>query len=131
MDEPEWLTRADVEALHHEQIREHGGQFGLRDAGLLESALARPRHVWSYDPGVDLAALGSEYCFGLAKNHAFLDGNKRIAFAATNIFLLLNGFEIEAPEVEVVDTMLRLADGRTSRDEFVAWLRQVMVPFME
>jgi death-on-curing protein len=97
MDEPLWLTRAIVEVLHEEQIREHGGQHGLRDEGLLESALTRPRHRWSYEPETDLAALAAEYGVGLAKNYAFLDGNKRTAFVAANVFLILNGFEIEAP----------------------------------
>ena len=118
-----------VEAAQADQIREHGGQHGLRDDGLLESALARPQHVWSYEANADLASLAAEYGFGLAKNHAFLDGNKRIAFVATNIFLILNGHEIEAAEPEVVDTMLRVADGRLSRDRFAEWIRGVIVPF--
>lgn len=103
----------------------------MRDQGLLESALARPLHVWNYDEAVDLAALAAEYGFGLAKNHAFLDGNKRIAFVATNVFLLLNGYEIEAPEPEAVNTMLGVADGSLSRDEFAAWIRSRMIPFNE
>ena len=129
MEEPVWLTRTMVEAAQADQIREHGGQHGLRDDGLLESALARPQHVWSYEANADLASLAAEYGFGLAKNHAFLDGNKRIAFVATNIFLILNGHEIEAAEPEVVDTMLRVADGRLSRDRFAEWIRGVIVPF--
>ena len=126
MDEPQWLTRTVVEALHADQIREHGGQLGLRDAGLLEFALARPRHVWSYDASSDLAAVAAEYGFGLARNHAFLDGNKRFTFVATNVFLILNGYEIDAPEPAVVDTMLRVADGRLSRDKFAIWIRKVI-----
>jgi len=129
VEEPVWLTRTMVEAAQADQIREHGGQHGLRDDGLLESALARPQHVWSYEANADLASLAAEYGFGLAKNHAFLDGNKRIAFVATNIFLILNGHEIEAAEPEVVDTMLRVADGRLSRDRFAEWIRGVIVPF--
>ncbi|MGH7500293.1 MAG: type II toxin-antitoxin system death-on-curing family toxin [Longimicrobiales bacterium] len=129
MDEPLWLTRAMVEAAQADQVREHGGQHGLRDPGLLESALARPQHVWSYDTNADLASLAAGYGFGLAKNHAFLDGNKRIAFVATNIFLILNGCEIEAAEPEAVDAMLRVADGRLSRDQFAEWIRSVIVPF--
>ena len=131
MREPIWLTRAIVEAAQADQIREHGGQPGLRDAGLLESALARPQHLWSYEADVDLAALAAEYGFGLAKNHAFLDGNKRIAFVATNIFLILNGYEIDAPEPEVVDTMLRIADGRLSRNRFAAWIQAVMARIID
>lgn len=126
--EPVWLSRSIVEAIHANQIREHGGKPGLRDEALLESALARPRHVSSYQPKKDLAALAAEYGFGLAKNHPFLDGNKRVAFVAINVFLILNGFEIEAPEPEVVDTMLRVADGRLSRVKLAAWIRTLMVP---
>lgn len=118
-----------IEAFHAAQIREHGGQLGLRDAGLLESALARPVHVWSHEEEVDLAALAAEYGFGLSKNHAFLDGNKRIAFVATNVLLLLNGFEVEASEPEVVNISLGIADGSLSRDEFAAWVRSRLVPF--
>lgn len=131
MDEPLWLSRPVIETLHADQVREHGGRLGLRDPGLLESALARPRHLWAYEADADWAALAAEYGFGLARNHAFLDGNKRIALVATNVFLILNGFEIEAAESEVVDTMLRVADGRMSRVEFASWIRRVMVPSAE
>ena len=129
MDEPIWLTRADIEHLHSAQIREHGGHHGLRDESLLESALARPQHRWSYEPEVDLPALAAEYGFGLAKNHAFIDGNKRIAFVAANVFLILNGWEIEVPEAAVVDVILRVADGRMVRDAFAEWIRSVAAPF--
>jgi len=117
--------------MHVDQVREHGGQLGLRDAALLESALARPQHVWSYESGADLAQFAAEYAFGLAKNHAFMDGNKRIALVAANVFLILNGFEIDASEPAVVDVMLRLADGRMSRPKFAEWLRSTMTPFRE
>jgi death on curing protein len=129
VEEPLWLNRTIVEALHAAQIREHGGQPGIRDDGLLESALARPVNVWSYDQGVDLATLAAEYGYGQAKNHAFLDGNKRIGFVATNVFLLLNECEIEAAEPEAVHTMLGVADGSLSRVEFAAWIRARLVPF--
>jgi death on curing protein len=131
VEEPLWLSRPTVEALHAAQIREHGGQPGIRDEGLLESALARPVNVWGYDAGVDLAALAAEYGYGLAKNHAFLDGNKRIAFVAANVFLLLNGFEIDAEEPETVHIMLGVADGSLARDEFAVWIRSRLVPFTE
>jgi death on curing protein len=131
VEEPLWLSRPTVEALHAAQIREHGGQPGIRDEGLLESALARPVNVWGYDAGVDLAALAAEYGYGLAKNHAFLDGNKRIAFVAANVFLLLNGFEIDAKEPETVHIMLGVADGSLARDEFAVWIRSRLVPFTE
>ena len=131
MTEPQWLDRSAVEALHAAQVREHGGQLGLRDEGLLESALARPIHVWTYDKSVDLAALAAEYGFGLARNHPFLDGNKRIAFIATNVFLLLNDHEIEAAEPEVVNVMRGMADGSLGRDEFAVWIRSRMIEFQE
>ena len=122
-EEPTWLARAIVEALHADLIREHGGQHGLRDQGLLESALARPQHVWSLQPEADLATLAAEYGYGLARNHAFVDGNKRIAFVAMNVFLMLNGHEIEAPEPAVVDVMVRTAAERMTATELAGWVR--------
>ena len=118
-----------VDAAHADQVREHGGSLGLRDVGLLESALARARQRWSFDPTSDLAALAAGYGFGLTKNHAFVDGNKRIGFVATNMFLILNGFEIEATEPEVVAVMLRLAEGKMDEVGFADWVRSVMEPF--
>ena len=131
MAEPLWLDRSIVEALHAAQIREHGGQPGIRDEGLLESALARPMNVRGYDHDVDLARLAAEYGYGLVKNHAFLDGNKRIGFVAANVFLLLNGFEIDAPEPEAVDVMLGVADGSIDCVGFAVWIRSRIVPFAE
>lgn len=87
--------------------------------------------MWTYEADADLAKLAAEYGFGLARNHAFLDGNKRVALAATNVFLILNGFEIEAPEPEVVNMMLRLADGRLRRSRYAEWIRSHMVPYEE
>jgi len=123
-----WLTRAVIEALHADQIREHGGQLGLRDLGILESALARPQHRWTYESDDDLQSLAAEYGFGLAKNHAFLDGNKRIAFVAMNVFLILNGLEIETSEPDVVATMLGVAEGRIDQGALATWLRAVTIP---
>lgn len=128
MNEPIWLTRKVLEAVHADQIREHGGLLGLRDARLLESALAQPRQRLHYDPEADLACLAAEYSFSLAKNHAFVDGNKRVAFVAANVFLILNQFEIAASEPAVVETMLRLADGRMGREELATWIRSVLKP---
>lgn len=122
-EEPTWLARSIVEALHADLIREHGGQHGLRDPGLLESALARPQHTWSLKENADLAALAAEYGYGLARNHAFVDGNKRIAFVAMNVFLILNGHEIEAPEPAVVAVMVRTAAGRMTATELADWVR--------
>jgi death on curing protein len=131
MDEPVWLNRVIVEAIHADQIREHGGQGGLRDDGLLESALARPRHVWGNDPEAALPRLAAEYGFGLARNHAFLDGNMRTAFVGMNVFLILNGMEIDAAEAEVVDVMLRLAAGGLDLDGLVQWVGATAVPYTE
>jgi death on curing protein len=129
VDEPVWLNRVIVEAIHAGQVSEHGGQAGLRDEGLLESALARPRHVWSYAPEAGLPRLAAEYGFGLARNHAFLDGNKRTAFVAMNVFLILNGYEIETAEAEVVDVMLRLAAGSLDLDVLAQWIAATVVPY--
>jgi len=129
--EPQWVSRAAIEAAHLDQVRTHGGQPGLRDEGLLESALARPQNRWRYAPDSDLAELAAACGFGLMKNHPFLDGNKRIGFIAANMFLLLNGYEIDAPEPQVVDIALRVADGSLGEEEFAAWIRSVVVPFPE
>jgi death-on-curing protein len=116
-----------VEAAHTAQIREHGGLHGLRDDGLLESALARPRQRWNYQPGTELVVLAASYGFGLTKNHPFLDGNKRISLVAMNMFLLLNGHEINAQEPEAVSAILGLAEGTLDEAELVDWLRRLVV----
>ena len=118
-----------VEAAHYDQIREHGGPLGVRDDGLLESALARPRHRWSFEPETDLPSLAASYGFGLIKNHPYLDGNKRIGFVAMNMFLLVNGFEVEAPEPEVIAVMLQVASGTLDEAGLGEWLRSVVVPY--
>lgn len=128
MDEPAWLSRTWVEAANADQIREHGGLPGIRDEALLESALARPRHLSSLQPQASLAALAASYGFALARNHPFFDGNKRIAFVAMNVFLILNGWEIDVPEPEVVDTMVRVADGGIDETGLGEWLRASIVP---
>ena len=121
--EPVWLLRSVVEAIHDEQLAEHGGGEGLRDAGLLESALSRPRNLAAYD-APDMAALAAAYGYGIARNHAFVDGNKRTAFVAVELFLDLNGYVLTAGDAECVMTMERLADGTLSEQDFAAWIRQ-------
>ncbi len=117
-----WLSRQLILAIHDEQLAEHGGALGIRDEGLLESALARPLNRAGYaDP--DMAELAALYAIALARNHPFIDGNKRTAFAALFMFLALNGMEFEPPEVDATITMLRLASGDLSDDEFTAWVR--------
>jgi death-on-curing protein len=117
-----WLLGSVVGAVHEEQLAEHGGAVGLRDKGLLDSALARPLHLAAYgDP--DAAALAAAYGFGLARNHPFIDGNKRTAFVAVELFLQLNGWRLTANDVDCVLTMLSLASGTLSEDAFADWLR--------
>jgi death on curing protein len=117
-----WLSRQLILAIHDEQLAEHGGALGIRDEGLLESALARPLNRAGYaDP--DMAELAALYAIAVARNHPFVDGNKRTAFAALFMFLALNGMEFEPPEVDATITMLRLASGDLSDDEFTAWVR--------
>lgn len=120
--EPRWLSRAIVEAAHFALIREYGGSPGIRHAGLLESAIDRPRNKWAYGE-IDLAALAAAYGFGLARSHAFLDGNKRIAFTAAALFLALNDRDLDVPEPEVVIVMNRVASGRMAEAAFAEWIR--------
>ncbi len=127
MREPRWLDRRILDAIHEEQLTEHGGQAGTRDENLVESALARPRHKLAYAPESDLALLAAAYGFGLATNHPYLDGNKRVAFVAMLVFLGLNGKRIECPESEVVEIMVGIADSRVDEPELATWLRERLV----
>ena len=122
-----WLSEAVVIAMHDEQLAAHGGSEGLRDEGLLSSAIARPRNNACYgEPSVfDLAAA---YAFGLICNHPFVDGNKRTGFLAAYVFLALNGWELAAPEAEVVAAVLTLARGEMEEAGFAAWLQSQSVP---
>ena len=129
--EPTWLDRTIVQALHADQILEHGGSLGIRDEGLLESALARPQQKWHYEPATDLASLAAAYAFGIAKNHAFVDGNKRAALVAAYTFLAINDFELEAPEPEAVAAILGTADGSLSEDELASWIRTHLIPWVD
>jgi death-on-curing protein len=121
--EPEWLTKAVILAIHDEQLAEHGGGTGVRDDGLLDSALARPQNRLAYDAAADLATLAAACAFGLARNHPFIDGNKRTAFVAAEVFLDLNGMTLTASDEDCVLTMLRLAAGEIDEDAFADWLR--------
>ena len=118
-----WLSRAALELLHGETLAEHGGALGLRDEGLLESALARPQHRLAYGKP-DLADVAAAYGVGLAKNHAFVDGNKRAAFLAVGMFLALNGYRLTAPQADATLTMLAVAAGQMDEATFARWLRQ-------
>lgn len=123
MKEPVWVPRLVVDAIHWDQIREHGGLAGVRDENALESALARARQRWSHEPETDLAALAAAYGFGLCRNHPFRDGNKRVAFVTMVVFLDLNGWEFDAPEPEVVTAMVAVASGRSEEANLALWLR--------
>jgi death on curing protein len=122
--EPRWLDRIAVDAIHHEQIHEHGGLAGVRDENALESALARPRQEWHYAPKTDIAVLAAAYGFGLARNHPCRDGNKRIAFLAVYTFLGMNDWELTASEADVVTEFLALAAGHITEDDLAAWIRR-------
>ncbi len=117
-----WIDPSVIHAVHDEQLSEHGGAGGLRDAGLLESALARPMQLAAYGQP-DAASLAAAYGFGLAKNHPFIDGNKRTAFVAVELFLALNGWALIASDADCVMAMLRLAGGESSEAQFAEWLR--------
>jgi len=121
------VQRVVVDAIHLDQVREHGGLPGLRDEGLLESALARPRHKWTYKKRPDLASLAAAYGFGIVKNHPYRDGNKRVAFLTMVVFLGLNGFDLVAAETDVVTTMLTAAAGGCSEAELAKWIRSSIV----
>jgi death-on-curing protein len=124
MSAPVWLRRDVLELLHSESIAEHGGADGLRDESLFESALARPQNLFAYEGTSDIARLAASYAFGLAKNHAFVDGNKRIAFIACGLFLRLNGYRLVAPQAEATLVMLSLAAGAMGEDELAEWIRR-------
>ena len=116
--------------MHRDLVQEHGGALGVRDESLIESALARPQHRWSYARrDVGLPVLAAAYAFGLAKIHGFVDGNKRIALLAAYTFLLINGLELEVSELQAVDIMVATARGKLSEHELAAWIRQNVVPF--
>jgi death on curing protein len=117
-----------LEAIHDAQLQEHGGLPGIRDSGVLDSALARPQHKFAYARRSDIATLAAAYAFGLARNHGFVDGNKRAAFMAAYVFPGLNGQDLEAAEPDVVATMERAAEGRVTEAGLADWIRQRLRP---
>ena len=124
----DWLTGADVLAIHDQLIAEHGGLDGIRDITLLESALARPQQLFAYGQSeLDIAALAAAYAFGIAKNHAFVDGNKRTSAVVTEAFLRLNGLGLTATDIEIVQTWSDLGAGLITEPELIDWLRQKTV----
>jgi death-on-curing protein len=121
-----WLTRALLLAVHDEQIAEHGGAPGIRDMGLLESAIARPLNHAGYG-GADIAELGALYALAIARNHPFVDGNKRTAFVALETFLVLNGHELVASDVEATVMMLDMAAGTLGEAAFIEWVKASVI----
>jgi death on curing protein len=122
-----WLSREVMLAVHDEQLAEHGGQFGVRDMGLFDSALARPRQVAAYGEPT-AAKLAASYGYGIARNHPFLDGNKRTAFVAAELFLILNGLRLAADDTSCVLTMLDVAAGQISEEQFADWIDRHLAP---
>lgn len=120
--EPRWLDARIALAVHDRQLAEHGGGSGIRDAGMLESTLARPINVWAYGED-DPAALAAAYAFGVARNHPFVDGNKRTAWVLARLLLVLNGHELRHTAVDATAAMLALAAGELSEDEMADWFR--------
>jgi death-on-curing protein len=120
---PVWIDARAILFLHDESLAMFGGARGLRDAGLLESALARPVNQRLYKPDVDIAELAAAYAFGLAKNHPFVDGNKRTAFLALGLFLAVNGWRLETTQIDAIETMLSLAKGALDEGSLANWIR--------
>jgi death on curing protein len=116
------IDAAVISAVHEAQLSEHGGIVGVRDAGLLDSALMRPQNVSQYETP-DAAALAAAYGFGISRNHPYLDGNKRTAFVAVELFLALNGLQLAASDSECVITMLKVAAGEATEIQFADWIR--------
>ena len=128
MKEPRWVSRIVLDAVHLDQLREHGGLPGVRDENALESALARARNKWEYSEDLDIADLAAAYGFGISSSHPYRDGNKRIAFLAMVIFLGLNGKQLETTETDVVTTILGLADNKLSEKKLAQWVRDRIDP---
>jgi death-on-curing protein len=122
-----WVALEVAELAHAEQLTEHGGGEGVRDHGLLESAMARPQQLAAYG-NPDVAALAAAYAFGIARNHPFVDGNKRTAAVVSETFLMLNGFGLAATDAELVVAFLELAAGQLREEELADWFRQHLVP---
>jgi death-on-curing protein len=126
MTEPRWIPESAVLAIHDQQIATHGGLNGTRDRGVIQSALARPAHIWHYE-SQDIAVLAAAYAYGLSKNHGFNDGNKRVAFVVAKTFLILNGHDLDADDAEIVRVMLAVADGTMAEAALAEWIRGLLV----
>jgi death-on-curing protein len=124
MTEPKWVLRRALELLHDESIAEHAGGTGLRDSGLLDSALARPQNLYLYENVTDPFRLAAAYAFGIAKNHPFVDGNKRAALIAAGLFLRVNGLRLNADKAEAALVVFDLAASEITELQFAEWLRR-------
>ncbi|HEX8323582.1 MAG TPA: type II toxin-antitoxin system death-on-curing family toxin [Tepidisphaeraceae bacterium] len=123
MDDPKWITVDLATAIHRRQLAEHGGADGVRDSGLLESAINRPRHLFAYtDPTPNIPTLAASYAYGIARNHAFIDGNKRTAYVVCRTFMLLNGYDFTATREERYRVFLALAAGEMTDTAFAEWV---------
>lgn len=124
-EEPFWLDESIVKAMHGDQLAQHGGKLGIRDENLVSASLARPKHLLAYgEPTPTLFDLAAAYGYGLAKNHAFTDGNKRVAFVAMATFLELNGYYLDVSETEVVVIMEKLAQDKETQESIASWLKK-------
>ena len=128
MNEPRWVSKRAVLALHSEQLAEHGGADGVRDELLLDPTLAKPENVFAYADAPDIFRIAASYAFGLARNHAFIDGNKRTALVVSLLFLNRNGWDIWATREDIYLTFLHLAGGSLSEEEMAAWFTSHAVP---
>ncbi|MEQ9606069.1 MAG: type II toxin-antitoxin system death-on-curing family toxin [Kiloniellaceae bacterium] len=121
MKDPRWLTLAMASALHRESIARFGGSDGVRDLGLLESALARPQNRFAYESDATPFALAADYCLGIARNHPFVDGNKRTSILVAAVFLTLNGYDFDPPETSIVQMIVGLAARQVDAEALTQW----------
>jgi death on curing protein len=128
MKQPHWISRRALLYLHSAALATFGGSTGIRDEGLLDSALARPQSRFLYAPESDLFELAASYGFGIAKNHPFIDGNKRAAFHSVGLFLSINGIELVADQLDAIQAMMNLAAGELSEEDFAVWIRKNTKP---
>jgi death on curing protein len=125
---PKWVTASIATAIHDEAIYEFGGMAGVRDSGLLQSALDRPRNLFAHEPEISIFKLAAALCVGIAKNHPCHDGNKRTALLATRAFLYLNGQELEPTQADEVTTLVAVADYSLDEDRLAEWLKRNSSP---
>ena len=128
MLDPIWIEKRALILLHERDLAAHGGLAGLRDEGLLDSALGRPLNLWAYEPQSDLSALAASYGFGIARNHPFVDGNKRAAFLSIGLFLAINKIAFRPDKVDAIHKIVALAAGEVTEPDLAAWIRANSAP---